>query len=88
MDYSKLKKLEATNHPLKNLKSNQMLEAIIKVKQENYIPKNIKVRSKISDFLFTTEFKAEFLKNLENDPLIHSISVNQKLALIDPINDK
>lgn len=85
MDYSKLKKLELNQYPLNNIKPDQIVEAIIKVKENNYIPEDITVRSRISEFLFTAQFQGKFLEDLENNPLIDTISISKKLPLINPI---
>lgn len=58
------------------------VEVIVKVRQPNYVPIGIKVRAQISPMLFTSTVPGADLKNLEEDPGVHSVSVSQALRTI------
>lgn len=78
-----LKKTEASSiSPKLKRQNNKLLSAIIKVNDSNYIPKDVKVRAKISKKLFTAQFKADILPKLEKDEKIVSISLSKKMRQI------
>jgi hypothetical protein len=79
MDYSKLKKLEPNRLRGQELDAERVVTAIVKVKEANYHPRLLAVRSQIDNCLFTAEFKAKNLKDLESDPLVEAISLAQAL---------
>jgi len=76
-DYSKIE----LNPHLESQQSaeSEPIEAIIKVSEENYLPAGIKVRARISSYLFTAELLASDLERLEKDPCVVSISVSRGL---------
>lgn len=74
-----LKKVESsTIRPLAQT-TDDMIQAVIKVKQAKYVPKNVRVRAQIDDHLLTGEFKTSVLKSLERDAQVESISISKDL---------
>ena len=73
-NYSKLKLA-----PSQKLEKNQNVLAVIKVKQANYVPKGMSLRSRISQNLFTVETSYSQLEILEKDALVTSIELSQNL---------
>ena len=76
-----LKKVESSSVRLAD--GEGLVEAIVKVNQPNYLPKNVKLRAQIGPQIFTCEISADQLSNLENDPQVVSIAVSKKLHVID-----
>ncbi|PSL33024.1 hypothetical protein [Chitinophaga ginsengisoli] len=64
------------------LNENEKTSAIINVKEADYIPNWLKVRNKITSFIFTSEVKKDDLAKLEEDQRVVSISLNQQLNMI------
>lgn len=58
-----------------------LVTAIIKVKRPGYRPAGLKVRSNISDEIFTAEFPADQLAALELDPEIVSVALSRALQV-------
>lgn len=79
MDFSKLKKLEPNNIRGHGLDADRVVTAIVKVKKANYHPNSLAVRSQIDNWIFTAEFKAKNLSELESDPLVETISLAKAL---------
>ncbi|MGL4461932.1 MAG: hypothetical protein ACRDD1_11105 [Planctomycetia bacterium] len=52
-----------------------VVEAIIKVKEANYLPQSVRLRASIDSRIFTGEFKTEDLESLEQDPKVESVSI-------------
>ncbi|SFD64904.1 hypothetical protein SAMN05518672_102786 [Chitinophaga sp. CF118] len=61
---------------------NEITPVIINVKEANYIPNWLKVRNKITSFIFTSEVKKGDLVKLEEDQRVVSISLSQRLNMI------
>ena len=59
------------------------VEAIIKVNREGYVPAGVSVRSRIDGQMFTGEFKAGVLQQIETDENVVSVSVAKRLRFID-----
>ena len=74
-----LKKLESSSVTPTLAIEEGFVEAIIKVNQPNYVPKNVNVRAQIDPQIFTCEISAKQLTDLENDPQVVSIAVSKKL---------
>lgn len=64
------------------LKDNEKTPVIINVKEANYVPNWLKVRNKITSFIFTSEVEKNDLAKLEEDQQVISISLNQRLNMI------
>ena len=54
-----------------------VVRAIIKVKEPDYIPGCVTLRASISSFILTGEFKYSDLESLEIDPKVESVSINK-----------
>lgn len=67
-----------------NANKERIRTGIIKVSEENYVPKEVKVRTWISPFLATVELKDDFEGNFEDltDPKIIYIEPHRKLNLL------
>lgn len=76
MDFTKLNSLDVKKE---SFEPDTIVSFIIQVKQENYVPQELQVRSKIDGFIFTAQCLAKDLNILENDPLIDNISIATKL---------
>ncbi|MVT08569.1 hypothetical protein [Chitinophaga tropicalis] len=61
---------------------NTLMSVIINVKEANYVPDWLKIRNKITSFIFTSEVKKADLIKLEKDQQIISVSLNQRLNMI------
>ncbi len=79
MDFSKLKKLEPLDARVRVVDDERVVTAIVKVKEANYHPRLLAVRNQIDSWLFTAEFKAQDLRDLESDPLVETISLAKAL---------
>lgn len=58
------------------------LEAIIKVRQPNYVPAGVTPRATIDDTMITGSFMACDLSQIESDPLVESVAVSKNLRTI------
>jgi hypothetical protein len=63
-----------------------VVEAFLLVKEPNYIPPGVVLRVRINDHLFTCSFKADQLPALEQDDLVQTISLAQRLRTADGQN--
>jgi hypothetical protein len=61
---------------------NEKTSAIINVKEADYIPSWLDVRSKITSYIFTSDLKKDDIAKLEQDHRVVSISLNQRLNMI------
>src|SRR5262249_40864496 len=61
-----------------------MVEAILKVGVENYVPAGVVLRSRIDPTLFTGEFPGSLLAVLRADPKVQSIELSRKMRPQDP----
>jgi hypothetical protein len=79
MDFSKLQKLDPSVPPGAPANAEQTVTAIVKVKQENYHPRILAVRRQISKRIFTAEFQAKALREIQSDPLVETVSLAKVL---------
>ena len=80
MDFTSFKKLEHVEVRPREVDADRLVTAIVKVKRANYHPGALEVRKQIDDCLFTAQFKAGALPDLEADPLVETISLASTLA--------
>ena len=81
---SDLKKLEATSQSvLQYLTADDVVTAIVQVNEPGYVPVGVDVRARISESIFTAEFRAAVLQALEGDPKVKSIALSRPQQLID-----
>lgn len=59
--------------------ASETFQAIIKVKDADYVPKGVKVRASISPHILTGDLKQDDLPALEMDPQVESISISKRL---------
>ncbi|MDQ6436937.1 hypothetical protein RB623_23040 [Mesorhizobium sp. LHD-90] len=59
------------------------LRAIIKVKQDDYVPEGVRLTERIDEKLFTAEFAPETLETLEQDDKVRSVAVSQAVRIIE-----
>lgn len=52
---------------------------VIKVKQADYVPKQVQEIARVSPVLFTGRMKKSTLSNLEKDPLVISVEISETL---------
>lgn len=55
--------------------------ATVKVNQENYIPSQIKLRSRINEFMFTAEVPGKAIQKLNENKKVESVALNESLGL-------
>jgi hypothetical protein len=79
MDFTKLQQLDPSTMPGPIVHPDQVLTAIVKVRDENYHPQRLVVRKQIDKWMFTAEFLAKDLAGLEADTLVETISVANAL---------
>jgi hypothetical protein len=82
MDLTKLRKIESSGPRRAAASATGMLTATLKVKRPDYRPAEVKVRANISEHIFTADFPADALANLENDPDVISISPARSLQSV------
>lgn len=63
--------------------TDDMIQAIVKVKPAGYVPKNVRVRARIDDHLLTCEFQKNVLASLEGDSQVESVSISKGLKLVE-----
>ena len=79
INLDELHKVEASSViPLAH-NASDVVQAIIKVKKPNYVPICVSLRTSMSPFIFTGEFKYDDLESLERDPKVESVSISKKL---------
>lgn len=79
INLDELHKVEASSvFPLAH-KTSDLVQAIIKVKEANYVPPCVHLRASIGSGIFTGEFKYEDLESLEQDPKVESVSISKNL---------
>ena len=74
-----LNKVEATSAIPLAQHASDVVQAIIKVKNADYVPEYVRLRASVSPHIFTGEFKHGDLKSLEQDPKVESVSISKKL---------
>ncbi len=60
-------------------KTSDVVQAIIKVKETDYVPPCVRLRASIGPDIFTAEFKYDDLETLEQDPKVESVSISKEL---------
>ena len=55
------------------------LTAIIRVSEPDYVPKDVNVRARIDPTLITASFLGKWLKALQSDPRVQSVSLSKRL---------
>ena len=84
VDLSKLSKLEyASGKTHKPADADEKLEAIVRVKQDDYVPAQVKLRARIDSQMFTGIVQACDLKAVESDPMVEAVSVSKPLRIVD-----
>jgi hypothetical protein len=81
-----LKKLElggSTATAAEQFSPDDIVTAILKVKRRNYVPKEVKLRSRVDDLMFTGELAARELKKVESDNNVVSVAVSKRLRRIE-----
>jgi hypothetical protein len=80
MKLDDLRKLEHASQPHTNsLPDDVIVSAIVKVRQPQYVPSGMTVRSRIDETMFTASCRADVLRHLEQDPLVESVALSQQL---------
>ena len=86
MDFSKIQKGKPGK--LKPLDPEAITEAIVKVNVSDYVPKNVTVRARIDQFMFTAEMATKEIENLQKDGKIVSVEASKKIGFIEPMPEK
>jgi hypothetical protein len=82
MDYAQLRKLEKRSvAPDSAPPPDTLLTGIVKVKEKGYRPARVRVRSEIGEGIFTAEFLASDLPQIEGDPGVEVVSISQRIPL-------
>jgi hypothetical protein len=74
-----LHKVEASSIITLAHNASDVVQAIIKVKETNYVPECVRLRASIGPDIFTAEFKYDDLESLEQDPKVASVSISKDL---------
>lgn len=83
IDLSKLSKLEyASAKTHKPIDADARLEAVFRVKQDDYVPSKVNLRARIDARMFTGTVQAADLKAVETDAKVKAVSVSRKLRMI------
>ena len=59
------------------------VRAIVKVSEPNYVPRRLRLRSRIDPCMITVECRYGAIAMLENDPKVVSVSLQTPMRLID-----
>lgn len=57
--------------------------AIIRVAEPLYVPHHVQVRARVSPLIFTAQFPADALEEIEADEKVESISLSRPLRMIE-----
>lgn len=68
---------------LGDLDPDELLSAIVKVKEAGYVPKAADERARASDMLFTANVRRSDLDALAKDDRVESVELSERLGLID-----
>ena len=80
----RLKKLELSGTKQRmTLRPDERVEAIFKVNKPDYVPAHVRVRSRIDAVMFTGEFRAGALQQIESDSNVVSVSLSKRLRFIE-----
>lgn len=78
-----LEKIELTGTASSSIDQDDILTAILRVKQPDYVPAGVTLRARIDENMFTGNFKAEDLKDIGSDENVLSIAISRRLHRID-----
>jgi hypothetical protein len=79
-----LKVLESTEtSAASSIDSDETLTAIFKVREPDYIPAGVMVRSRIDEYMFTGSFIASILPELDSDQNVKSVALSKPLQMIE-----
>lgn len=83
MDFSKLSSLTRQTGAVPKFAPETQVSGIVTVKKKGYFPKNLnlKVRSWISDQIFTADFLAGEISAIKKDPHIVDVTVSEAIPL-------
>ena len=84
VDFKSFKKLE-TPAPSRQLgaQAEDLLTVLVKLRDGAVPPDYVSTRARITDGIFSAEIKAEDLARLEADPKVVSVSLSQRLTVIE-----
>jgi hypothetical protein len=80
---SKFRKVQGDTKTLSTLDDKEIVEAIVKVRIPDYVPAGVEVRTRIDPHIMTGVLPKDSLINLEADPQVESVSVSQRLRIIE-----
>lgn len=79
-----LRKLEVSSIKQDNASGpGEHIEAIFKVSKPDYVPPQVRLRSRVDATMFTGECPASALQQIESDPNVVSVAPSKKLRFID-----
>lgn len=82
-DLEKVDVTESTTFEGVEIDPDESLTAIIKVNEADYVPKDVQVRARIDSNMITGSFPAKSLKKLQSDPKVESLSLPERLQMIE-----
>jgi hypothetical protein len=77
------RKVQGDVRSLGSLDKTEIVEAIVKVKEPDYVPDGVKVRSRIDSRMLTGELPTDILRDLEDDPKVEAVSISRRLRVIE-----
>lgn len=81
MDFSKLQKIDPEQaEPA----GDELIEAIVKVKVADYVPKDIVVRARIDALVFTAVATGAQIDALGEDPNVQSVQQSEPVSFTEP----
>jgi hypothetical protein len=81
INLDELLKVEASSVVPLSRQTAGVVQAIIKVRKNSYVPSGVRLRTSISPFIITGEFEYSNLESLENDPSVESVSISKPLKI-------
>ena len=76
-------KLEFAGSTQPPLDPDEPVEAIIQVREADYVPAEVRVRARIDATMFTAELAAGALDRVQADPRVVSVALSRRLRLIE-----
>ena len=67
--------------PMQKAAPGTHVTGIVKVKKDGYQPAKLRVRATIGTRIFTADFLADDLAEIENDPQVEAVSLAETLPL-------
>ena len=61
----------------------EIVEAIVKVREPDYVPPGLTVHARIDPHMLTGELRTDVLDDLEADPKVEAVSIGRRLRMID-----